>query len=311
MNIVLLDAATLGEVAALSKIKELGNLTVYDTTLPSQTIERVKGNSVVITNKVIIDKSIMDACPELKLICITATGLNNVNLDYAKEKGIEVKNVAGYSTDSVAQTTFALLLSLLMKINYFNGYVKSGSYSKSPVFTHHGESFAEIKGKRLGIVGLGSIGRKVAHIASVFGAEVVYTSTSGVKRDEKYEEVSFEELIATSDFISIHCPLNERTNNLFTLSVFEKMKNSAIIINTGRGKIINEADLATALNKELISGAGLDVLEYEPIKADNPLLKINEPDKIIITPHIAWISREAREILINSVVNNIVEWKNI
>ncbi len=308
LNIVFLDASSIGEVEAIEKIALLGNYKSYDLTSKNQRIERIKGNQVVITNKVIIDKEVMDACPELKLICISATGMNNVDLDYAKQKGIVVKNVAGYSTESVAQMSFTMLLFLLSKISYFDQYVKSGQYAQSPIFTHHGRAFGEIKGKVFGIVGMGTIGKRVAEIAQTFGAKIIYFSTSGNNLNAPYKSVSFEELLANSDIISIHCPLNEKTENLFTYSEFKKMKQNSILINVGRGKIVNEADLALALNENLISAAGLDVLEYEPIKTDNPLLLVKNQEKLLITPHIAWISQEAREELVLGIYNNIIAW---
>ncbi len=308
LNIVFLDASSIGKVEAIEKIAVLGNYKSYDLTSKNQRIERIKGNQVVITNKVIIDKEVMDACPELKLICISATGMNNVDLDYAKQKGIVVKNVAGYSTESVAQMSFTMLLFLLSKISYFDQYVKSGQYAQSPIFTHHGRAFGEIKGKVFGIVGMGTIGKRVAEIAQTFGAKIIYFSTSGNNLNAPYKSVSFEELLANSDIISIHCPLNEKTENLFTYSEFKKMKQNSILINVGRGKIVNEADLALALNENLISAAGLDVLEYEPIKTDNPLLLVKNQEKLLITPHIAWISQEAREELVLGIYNNIIAW---
>jgi glycerate dehydrogenase len=307
-NIVFLDASTIGEVMAIKKIAELGSYTAFDFTPPEQRTERIKGNQIVITNKVIIDKPVMDACPELKLICISATGMNNVDLNYAKEKGIEVRNVAGYSTESVAQMTFSMLFYLLAKMPYFDHYVKSGEYAKSPIFTNHGRSFWELKGKQFGIVGLGAIGKRVASLAEAFGAKVVYYSTSGNNLNGPYPAISFDELIRTSDVISIHCPLNERTENLFGYEQFNKMKSSAILLNAGRGKIVNEGELAKALNENLIAAAGLDVLEYEPIKANNALLSLNNPEKIFIAPHIAWISQEAREELVEGIYSNIVSY---
>ena len=307
-NIVFLDASSIGEVKAIEKIAALGNYKSYPLTSPDERIPRIKGNAIIITNKVMIDREIMDACPELKLICISATGMNNVDLEYAKEKGIEVKNVAGYSTESVAQTTFSMLFYLLNKLSYYDKYVKSGEYSKSPIFTHHGRTFWELKGKQFGIIGLGTIGKRVAEIASVFGAKVVYYSTSGKNTLSPFIHLPFDQIIKTSDILSVHCPLNKNTENLIAYEQFKAMKPSAILINAGRGKIVNEADLARALNENLITAAGLDVLEKEPIASDNPLLKINNPVKLLITPHIAWISVEAREKLVENIAENISGW---
>ncbi len=308
LKIVFLDASTLGHVKSIENIAKLGHYTSYEFTSPLERIERLKGHQIAITNKVIIDKEVMDACPKLKLVCISATGMNNVDLDYARLKGIEVKNVAGYSTESVAQMTFSMLFYLLTKTAYFDAYVKSGNYSTSAIFTHHGRSFWELKGKQFGIIGMGTIGKRVAEIASVFGARVVYYSTSGKNINGPYPHLAFDEILQSSDVISIHCPLNENTLNLFDYPQFQKMKSTAILLNAGRGKIINEADLARALNENLLAGAGLDVLEFEPIKADNPLLHLNNPEKILIAPHIAWISEESREELVGGIVKNIVNW---
>lgn len=308
LKIVFLDASTLGYVKSIEKIAKLGLYTSYELTAPQERIERIKGHQIAITNKVIIDKEVMDACPELKLVCISATGMNNVDLEYARLKGIEVKNVAGYSTESVAQMTFSMLFYLLTKTAYFDTYVKSGSYSKSPIFTHHGRSFWELKGKQFGIIGMGNIGKRVAKIASAFDARVVYFSTSGKNTNSPYPQLTFEDILKSSDIISIHCPLNENTLNLFGYAQFQKMKPNAILLNAGRGKIVHEADLARALNENLIAGAGLDVLEFEPIKANNPLLHLNNPEKILIAPHIAWISEESRNELVDGIVINIQNW---
>lgn len=310
MKIVFLDTSTLGEVNALEKIEALGEYNVYETTTPEQRIERIKGHNIIITNKVVIDREVMEACPEIELICISATGINNIDLECAAERNIPVKNVAAYSTDSVAQVTFSMLLHLLNHTPYFDNYVKSGEYAKSPIFTNHGRSFWEIKGKQYGIIGLGTIGKQVAKIANAFGAKVVYYSTSGKNKNSSYPSLSLEELLKSSDIISIHCPLNDATLNLISYPELTLMKSSAYLLNAGRGKIVNEVDLAMALNENLIAGAGLDVLENEPINANNPLLQINEPEKLIITPHIGWVSQEARETLVMGIYNNIVNWSN-
>ena len=310
-NIVYLDASTIGEVKAIEKIAQVGNYTSFEYTRPEERINRIKGNEIVITNKVIIDKEVMDACPDLKLVCISATGMNNVDLEYAAQKSIVVKNVAGYSTESVAQITFSMLFYLLAKLPYFDKYVKSGEYANSPIFTNHGRSFWEVKGKTFGIVGLGTIGKRVAEIASAFGANVIYFSTSGKNLQGPYPAVSFQELLEKSDIISIHCPLNEKTDNLFNYKAISNMKSSAFLLNAGRGKIVNEQDLALALDEDKIAGAGLDVLEFEPIKANNPLLSLNHPEKLFIAPHIAWISQEAREELVEGIYHNITDYLNM
>ena len=305
MKIAILDAKTLGNDIDLSGFNQFGDVEIYETTKPNETLERVKDKDIIITNKVVIDKNIMDNAPSLKLICVAATGVNNIDVEYAKQKGIQVRNVAGYSTESVVQHTFAMLFYLLESLRYYDDYVKSGEYAKSDIFTHLGKPFWEIKGKTWGIIGLGTIGRRVAEVASSFGAKVIYYSTSGVDRPEKYPRVSLEELLKTSDIVSIHAPLNEKTKGLIGYEQIKLMKPNAYLLNLGRGGIVIEEDLAKALDENLIAGAGLDVLEKEPITEDNPLLKIKNKEKLFITPHIAWTSIEARKTLVNEIIENI------
>jgi glycerate dehydrogenase len=305
-KIVFLDASTVGKVDNLSKLTEIGEYTSYDQTLADQRIERLKGCQVAITNKVNFDREVMDNCPDLKLICIAATGMNNIDLDYAKIKGIEVKNVAGYSTESVAQSTFAMLFYLLHGTAYYDQYVKSGEYEKSEIFTHYGPIFWELNGKRFGIIGLGNIGKRVAEIAKAFGAEVVFYSTSGKNWNNTYKHLLLEELLETSDVVSIHCPLNDRTKNLIDKARLKLMNPSAFLLNTGRGGIVNEEALSLAIDNDWIAGAGIDVLTHEPIDMDNPLRKIKKSEKLLITPHIAWASKEARTLLIDRIVENII-----
>jgi glycerate dehydrogenase len=251
----------------------------------------------------------MKQLPDLKLICVAATGINNIDLDYAKEKDIEVKNVKAYSTESVAQHTFAMLLNLVNRPEHYDTYVKSGAYSKSDIFTYLGHPFWELNGKRLGIIGLGTIGRRVAQIAQAFGMEVVFYSTTGRNNNINFKRFDLDTLLSTSDVVSIHAPLTDQTRNLINYENIKKMRSCAIILNTGRGGIINEADLARALNESLIGGAGIDVMDNEPIEADNPLLKIYNKEKLLITPHVAWTSIEARQRLIDRLSKNIESFK--
>ena len=300
MKIVFLDALTLGDVD-FDRFKNLADVKIYQTTSKQQTLERVKEADIVVTNKVIIDKEIMDNS-NIKFIQIAATGMNNVDLEYAKKKGITLKNVAGYSTNAVIQHTFALVLGLLNKICYFDEYSKK-EYSDSKIFTHIVNWF-EIKGKRWGIIGLGEIGRGVAKLAGAFGAEVVYYSTSGKNKNSEYKRVDLDELLKTSKIITIHAPLNEKTKNLLNKKNLKLIQNNSVLVNVGRGGIINEKDLAGILNEKNIF-AGLDVFENEPINGDNALLKSN---KTLLTPHIAWTSKEAREKLMNGIYENISQW---
>lgn len=306
IKMVFLDAVTVGGVDNLYEISSLGEYASYEITQPSDRIKRIMGHNVVITNKVLINRDVMDACPELELICIVATGMNNVDLDYAAQKGIVVKNVAGYSTESVTQCTFSLLLYLLNAGRYYDDYVKSGQYAASPVFTHLGREFWELAGKRFGIIGMGTIGRRVATVASAFGAKIAYYSTSGKNLDAAgFPHLSLEELLQTSDVVSIHCPLNDQTRNLLTESRLRMMKRSAYLLNMGRGGIVDEAALARMIDENRIAGAALDVLAAEPIATDSPLLKVLNKEKLYITPHIAWASREARRLLISRTAQNI------
>ncbi len=304
MKIVFLDRASVGD-ASLKVLEELGELVCYDLTAPDERTERIADAEIIITNKVRIDRPEMEAAPHLKMICIAATGMNNVDLESAEERGIAVKNVAGYSTESVVQSTFAHLLNLASKLPYFDERVKSGAYSCSGLFTDMGRSFRELYGKRMGIIGLGTIGRRVATVAEAFGMEVVYYATSGKAHDDHFRAVSLDELLTTSDVVSIHAPLNERTAGLISQEELRRMKYTALLLNAGRGGIINETDLAEALNEGWIAGAGLDVYQTEPLPADSPLLTIKDPEKLSLTPHTAWASAEARARLIAGIAENI------
>ncbi|MDR2814864.1 MAG: D-2-hydroxyacid dehydrogenase [Prevotellaceae bacterium] len=305
MKIVFLDRASLGDTS-LAPLEKLGALAVYDDTAGEQeVVERCKDADVIICNKVKITAPIMDALPKLRLICITATGMNNVALKYAAEKSIDVKNVADYSTNSVAQVTFALLLSLMHSIGYFDAYVKGGQYARSSLFTHYGRTFYELAGKQFGVIGMGNIGRRVAAIAEAFGAHVAYHSTSGKNLSAPYRLLPLNELLQTSDIVSIHAPLSSNTYNLIDYPQLQLMKPAAYLVNIGRGKIVNEAGLARALNQNLIAGAALDVFAQEPVSHNNPLLSVKNPEKLILSPHIGWLSVEARKTLIEKVAKNI------
>lgn len=304
-KICILDARTLGSDADLSALQTFGEVTVYDTTDPEQVVERIKDCEIIISNKVVLNRSNLQHAPQVKLICVAATGTNNVDLEYTRSKNITVTNVAGYSTHSVVQHTFAMLFYLLESLPYYDDYVKSGQYAQSKIFTHLDRPFWELKGKTWGIIGLGTIGQAVANVARSFGCQVIYYSTSGANRNPDYSRADLPELLQTADIVSIHAPLNERTFNLLNYEHLQLMKSDAILLNLGRGGIVNEADLARALDEGIIAGAALDVLEREPIESENPLLKIKQPDRLFITPHIAWASREARETLVKGVVNNI------
>lgn len=305
MKIVFLDARTLGDVPNIGQLDTLGETVLYPDTQPEQVAERIQGAEVVITNKVKVTREAMAGTPTLKLICVAATGMNNVDLAAANELGIQVKNVKGYSTDSVAQQTFALLLALLNSTAYYDDYVKTGEYSNERIFTHLGRPYWELNGKRFGILGLGEIGRQVARIALAFGAEVVYFSASGQEYNVIYERLELDEFLQTCDVISIHAPLSPDTENLLNYARIAQMKPTALLLNTSRGGIINEADLAKALDDDLIAGAAIDVFTQEPIPASHPYMKLQKKERLLLAPHIAWSSIEARTRLMDKVAENI------
>lgn len=308
-KIVILDGKTLGDIE-LEKLSEIGEVEYYDTTDISEVKERIRDANIVLTNKVVLNRENLSEASNLEFIAEVATGFNNIDVEYAKEKGIGVANVAGYSTNAVVQHTFALTLSLLDEVTYYDSYVKSGEYSKSGLFTCLDKPYYEIEGKTWGIIGLGNIGRKVAKIAEAFGAKVIYYSTTGNNSNGEFSRVSFNELLSKSDIISIHAPLSKNTLGLLDYEALCKMKNSSILVNMGRGPIVVEEDLARAIDENKIRGAALDVFEVEPIKINSPLLTMKNKDKIILSPHIAWASVEARERLFNEVIENIIAFYN-
>jgi lactate dehydrogenase-like 2-hydroxyacid dehydrogenase len=304
LKICILDAQTLGQNVDLSPFKALGEVHAYDTTAPDQVIDRIRDSEIIVTNEVVLNRTELQHATQAKLICIAATGTNKVDLEYTRAHNITVTNVAGYSTNSVAQHTFALLFHLLGAITCFDNYVKSGQWSQSLLPPPVG-SFWELNGKTWGIIGLGAIGQSVARIAEGFGCEIVYYSASGQNRHPAYSRVELEELLTRADVISIHAPINKQTYNLINYERLQLMKQHAILLNLGRGGIVNEADLARALDEGIIAGAGLDVFSQEPINSDNALLKIKEPHRLCITPHIAYSSQEALARLVREVVSNI------
>ncbi len=304
MKIVLLDAQTLGDDLDLCVLEPFGDMTVYQTTSYDETYERIKDAQIVITNKVVIDANLLELTPKLKLICIAATGMNNVDLEAARANGVVVKNVAGYSTKSVVQHTFTMALYLLEKMAYYDQTVKSGTWTASGLFTDVSQPFYEIAGKKWGIIGLGTIGQEVANVATAFGAEVSYYSTSGKNLKHGYPHKSLEFILKDSDIISIHAPLNEDTYELINEMNLSYIKEDAILLNLGRGGIIDETDLSYELDRKRFY-AGLDVLEKEPLQSTNRLNEIKHKERLLITPHIAWASIEARQKLLKGIVKNI------
>ena len=305
MKIVFLDSATLGQDISLEPLAALGELVCYESTAPEKVFERIGDCEVLITNKVRIGKPQIDAAPRLKLICEAATGVNNIDVDYAASRGIPVRNVAAYSTESVVQTTFMHLLKLIQGRGYYDSFVKDGRYSGSGCFTCMDIAFHELDGKKMGIIGLGTIGSRVAQVAEAFGMKVGYYSTSGTNHSSQYPSLPLDELMAESDVISVHAPLNARTEGLVGYRELSLMKRSAYILNMGRGGIVVEADLARALDEGLLAGAGLDVFSTEPLPAGHPFLTMEHPERLSLTPHVAWASIEARKRLVAGIASNI------
>ncbi len=303
MKIVILDRATLGFDIDISIFNSFGEVISYDITFSNQIKDRIKDANILITNKVVISKDLMQNS-SLELICVSATGTNNIDLEYAKTKNIKVKNVVDYSTSSVVQLSFAMILHFVQKLNYYKMYVDNGKWVKSAIFTHLDKPFYELDNKKIGIIGLGNIGLNLAKKLTAFDCEIMYYSTSGKNNNSDYKRVQLLELVENSDIISVHCPLNENTKNLLNYENLSKMKDGVILLNLGRGGIINELDLAKLLDEKEIY-CGVDVVSKEPIEKTNPLLNVINKERLILTPHIAWSSIEARKRLILAVANNI------
>ena len=310
MKIVFLDVKTIGEELDLSSFDKLGEVVKYGFSAPEEIPDRIKDADVVILNKPTINRETVGDAPKLKLVCVTGTGTNNLDKEFLAERGIEWRNVAGYSTESVAQHTFAMLFYLLEKLSFYDSYVKSEEYVNDTTFKHFSEQWNQLCGKTWGIIGLGNIGRRVADIAKAFGAKVIYYSTTGKNNQPGYERVDFDTLLRTSDVVSVHAPLTAETEGLMNKEAFSKMKPTSIFLNVGRGAIVVEQDIADALNNHQIAAAGLDVLCKEPMSPDNPLIAFKDSKRLLITPHIAWASVEARTNLMNIIHNQIDEFFN-
>ncbi|MEI3246426.1 MAG: D-2-hydroxyacid dehydrogenase [Lachnospiraceae bacterium] len=306
MKLVILERDTYGNDIDFDALEALvDEVVAYPVTAQEDVARRVQDADFVLVNKLLMQKSSLSEAKNLKLLLEGATGYNNIDLDYVRSRGLGAANVAGYSVQIVPQHTFALYLSLSEHIAHFDHYVKSGAYSRSGVFSHFMPGFTELEGKTWGIVGLGNIGKRVARIAEAFGCRVIYYSTSGRNNNPDYAQVDFDTLLKESDVVSIHAPLNTDTKGLFNAAAFAKMKPSAVLINVGRGPIVDEPALVDALNNGQIAGAGLDVMETEPLPADSPLFNVKDPDKLLMTPHMAWASVEARQRLVNEVALNL------
>lgn len=310
MKIVILDASTMGADIDLSPILGLGDCTVYQSTSKEECVGRIKDADIVILNKVVLSADVLEKAKNLKLICLFAIGFNNVDIEYCKGRNILVRNVPGYCIDSVCQHTFALLFSLIENIRYYDDFVKDKKYSKSGIANHIGIPFGEIAGKKWGIIGMGAIGRKTADVAAAFGADVCYSSVSGVSRKEKYPCVPMETLLRESDIISLSTPLNEKTTHLIGEKELDMMKESAVLINVSRGAVIDEDALSEAIDSGKIAGAGIDVYSTEPPREDFPLINVKNTNRVVFSPHIAWASVEARANCISMTAENIRTFLN-
>lgn len=310
MKIVFMETHTLGEDIDLSSYDKLGEVIKYPKSSPEQYVERMKDADILIINKVPVNANTLKKADHLKLICVTGTGTNVVDFDYTNSHNIKVCNVKSYSTSSVVQHTFALLFYVYEKLSYYDNYVKSGDYIRSEIFSHFTVKFHELSGKTWGIIGLGEIGRGVAEVAKQFGCKIIYYSTSGKNSNPDYEQVDMDTLLNNSDIVSIHAPLSDATQDLIGEAELRKMKKEAVLLNLGRGPIVNEEALAKALTEGWIGAAGLDVLTIEPMLDSNPLKEIQDSTKLIITPHIAWATIEARERVTEEVYKNIVAYQN-
>lgn len=305
MKIVILKRNSAGTDVSVDSISEYGETTVYRNTTAEDVAERIKDAQIIVANKVPLNESTLKDAKDVKLICEFATGYDNVDLNYCKSRGIKVANVVNYSTDAVAQHTFAMCLYILEKLRHYDEYVKSGEYAAQDRFSNFDLPYTELAGKTWGIIGMGNIGKKVAEIAKAFGCRVIFYSVTGRSSCTEYERVDFDTLLKESDFLSLHCPLSDITRNLINLDALKKMKKTAILLNVARGPVVNDEDLYTALTENYILGAGLDVTGTEPMKDSNPLSRIKDSNRLIITPHMAWASIEARTRCVSETCKNI------
>ena len=310
MKIVVLERNSAGTDIDVSCFEKFGEVTYYPNTVAENTAERVKDADIVIANKAPLNETTLKNAPNVKLICLFATGFDNVDVAYCKGRGIKVANVVNYCTPAVAQHTLLLALMLTEKIAFYDQYVKSGTYSAQDRFSNFDRAFNDLEGKTWGIVGMGNIGRRVAGLAQAFGCKVIFYSASGNSTCTEYERVDFDTLLRESDILSLHCPLSDRTRGLIDKTALEKMKKTAILVNVARGPVVDTQALYDALIRDQIAAAGLDVLEKEPMTKDNPLAKIQDSTKLVITPHMSWASVESRTRLVEEVYKNIEAFLN-
>lgn len=306
MKIVILERNSVGTDVSVDCISDFGEVTVYRNTVTVEEVrERVKDADVIIANKSPLREETLKDAPHVKLICEFATGYDNCDLAYCKSRGIKVTNVVDYCTGMVAQHTFALALALSEKLPHYDNYVKSGEYSAQDRFSNFDLPFYELEGKTWGIVGMGNIGRRVAKIATAMGCKVIFHSVTGKSTCTEYEQVDKDTLLAESDFLSLHCPLSDLTRNFIDADALKKMKKTAVLINVARGRVVDNAVLYEALVNGEIAAAGLDVVENEPLELSNPLSKLKDSNQLIITPHLAWASVEARTRCVQGAYENI------
>lgn len=305
MKLVILERNSAGTDVDVSCFEKFGEVTCYPNTVAANTAERVKDADIILANKAPLNESTLKDAPNVKLICLLATGFDNVDLAYCKSRGIKVTNVINYCTSTVAQHTLLLALALSEKIAFYDDYVKSGAYSAQDRFSNFDRTFYDLEGKTWGIIGMGTIGRRVAGLAQAFGCRVIFYSASGKSTCTDYERVEFDTLLQESDILSLHCPLSDRTRGLINKDALSKMKETTILVNVARGPVVDTQALYDALVADQIAGAGLDVLEQEPMAKDNPLAQIKDSTKLIITPHMAWASLESRTHLVEEVAKNI------
>ena len=311
VKIVILERNSVGVDTPVDCFEELGEVTCYpNTTTAEEVRERTKDADIIVANKARLNEESLRESPNVKLICEFATGFDNCDLAYCNSRGIKVANVADYCTDMVAQHTFTLMLTLLQKLPHYDEYVKSGAYAAQDRFSNFDEPFTELAGKTWGIVGMGHIGKKVAQIATAFGCRVIFHSVTGKSTVTEYEQVDKDTLLRESDFLSLHCPLSDLTRGFIDKEALRKMKKTAVLVNVARGPVVNNTDLYDALMNGEIMAAGLDVLEKEPLQLSNPLSRIKDSNRLIITPHLAWASVEARFRCVNEAYLNAKAFLN-
>lgn len=305
MKIVVMDRSSVGDDTSVDGFSAFGEVELYYSTPNELVAERIKDAEIIINNKNLLNEASLKDAKNVKLICQLATGYDNVDVDYCRQRGIRVANVRNYSTAAVVQHTIALALSVLENIPYYDEYVKSGAYASQPRFSHYGKIYYELDGKTWGIIGMGNIGKGVAKVAEALGCKVIFYSASGNSTCTEYERVEFDELLARADVLSLHCPLSERTKYIINAEALRRMKKDAILVNVARGAVVDTAALADALLAGEIRGAGLDVFEKEPMIPEDKLLAVTDTGRLQMTPHMAWASTEARQRCVDETCLNI------